>query len=58
LGKSLQLFHLYLELSEDRKVRFSEKLIPGSPGRAHRGFRRAAAAALAREFNEAAGESS
>ena len=58
LGKSLQLFHLYLELSEDRKVRFSEKLIRGSPGRAHRGFRRAAAAALAREFNEAAGESS
>ena len=44
LRKSLQLFHRYLELSEDRNVRFRKKLIRGSPGRAHRGFRRAASA--------------
>ena len=58
LRKSLQLFHLYLELSEDREVRFREKLIHGSPGRARHGFRHAASAALARELKEAAAESS
>ena len=30
LRKSLQLFHLYLELSEDREVRFRENLMRGS----------------------------
>lgn len=30
LRKSLELFHRYLELSEDQKVRFREKLIRGS----------------------------
>jgi len=31
LRKSLQLFHRYLELSEDREVRFREKVMCGSP---------------------------
>ena len=52
LRKSLQLFHRYFELSEDREAGFRKKLIRSSPGCAHRGFRRAAAPALAREFNE------
>jgi hypothetical protein len=30
LRKNLQLFYLYLELSEEREVRFREKLIRGS----------------------------
>jgi hypothetical protein len=50
LRKSLELFQLYLELSKDREARFREKLVRGSPKRAHRGFRRAAAVALAREI--------
>jgi hypothetical protein len=50
LRKSLELFQLYLELSKDREARFREKLVRGSPKCAHRGFRRAAAVALAREI--------
>jgi hypothetical protein len=50
LRKNLQLFHLYLELSNDREARFRERLTRGSLKRARRGFRRATAVAFPREI--------